>query len=571
MKIKDCIKGFNQGISKVIPPEQTCKVVLRKIKNLNPSILNRYFEVQNPNKIPQYRFIGTDYYQQIVQSQGTNGKGHSDEQALASGIMELVERYSCDKYLRNRNVVRISSFKDFKNNLFQLDHLYSNFIDESRVRILKDKELKFARIRWHEGRSLNGRKVYLPMSLIGYLLEGTNGMSAGNSLEEALLHAICEVIERHCLTLIEINKLETPLIDLSSVNSPIARQLLNKFRSFKKQIFIKDFSLGIGLPVIGVVRKIDKNNCVITAGVATTGEEALIRALTENSQAEGKGGPIRNCLAKHHFVNNRVMSVKDIADIDNNNMRSELKNIEEILNKQNMKIFFLDATDKTLNIPSVIVYIAGAKYFDKKIVHRNILMGLIEECLGTENYSDAERYLNKADKIDKKNRLLYFYYRGLILKRRSQYRKAAQNFLKATKIELTELQKLSLANLGLCYQAMNDMDKAIDCLIKAIDLFPGFSLEYLKFYYDNIPLLSNDRNLFNNAIILYREIRILRRYFPRTGLGKFKDIFYKYQKNKKTISAHLERTQTRFVSGQYKEGNELKKAEKKPQEILTMV
>jgi len=555
MEIKDCIKGFNQGISKVIPPEQTCKVVLKKIQNINPPILKGYFEVPRLSKIPQYRFIGTDYYQHVVQGEGTNGKGHFKEQAFASGIMELVERYSCCKYLRSRNIFKISSFNDLKSNIFQLEDLYSNFIDEAYVRILKDEELKTAKIRWYEGYSLNGRKVYLPMSLIGYLLEGTNGMAAGNSLEEALLHAICEVIERHCSFLIELNKLKTPLIDLSTVDSLIAKKLIRNFQSLKYPIFIKDFSLGIGLPVIGVIRKMDKSNCIITAGVATTREEALIRALVENSQVEGKPSYKKIFLAKHYFVNDKILSMKDILNVDNKNMRLELENIEEILNKINMKAFFINTTDKALNVPSVIVYITRAKHLDKKITYRNVLMGLIEECLVTGSYSDAERYLNKANKIDKNNQLIYFYFRGLILKRHSQYKKAMQYFLKITEIEVAEFQKLSLVNLGLCYQAINDMYNAIDCYIKALDLFPDFSFEYLKFHYENISLLCNDRNrnLFNNARILYYEIRLLRKYFPKIGLQKFKNIFYKYQKNKKAILAHFEKAQAHFISKQYKE------------------
>ncbi|MDP8216452.1 MAG: YcaO-like family protein [Candidatus Kaelpia imicola] len=550
------MKGFVQGINRVIPPEQTCKVVLRKIQNIDPLILKGYFEVPRPSKILQYRFIGTDYYQQIVQAEGTNGKGHFKEQALASGIMEMVERYSCYKYLRSKNTFKIYSFEDLKHNTFQLKNIYSNFIDDTHVKILKNKEIKAAKIRWYRGYSLDGRRTYLPMSLIAYLLEGTNGMAAGNSLEEALLHAICEVIERHCLSLIKINKLKTPLIDMSTINSSIAKELIKKMQLLKYPILVKDFSLGIGLPVIGVIRKVDKTNCIITAGVATTREEALIRALLENSQTESKENYIKIHLAKYYFVNNKIISIKDIPNVNNKSMKLELEKIEKILNKQKMKIFFIDTTDKILNIPSVIVYITGAKFFSKETSYRNILIGLIEEYLRNENYSDIERYLNKADKIDKNNKLIYFYFRGLILKHHSRYREAIQYLSKVTEIKIAEFQKISLINLGLCYQAINDMDNAIDCYAKAIDLFPDFSIEYLRFYYDNVPLLFNNRNLFDNAKNLYYEIKLFRKHFPIINLQKIKTPFYKYQKNKKNILIHLEKTQTHFISKQYKKAIE---------------
>jgi ribosomal protein S12 methylthiotransferase accessory factor len=543
MKIKDCIKGFNRGISKVLPPEQTFKVVLRKLKNMDSPILKGYFKVLQPSKIPQYAFIGTDYYRRIIgtimlvsRTTVANGKGHFKEQAKASGLMELVERYSCAKYIRsNRNVTKIYSFKDSKNNLFQLEDLYANLIDEAQERILKDEDLEVAKIRWYDGYSLNGRKVYLPISLIIYLLEGTNGMAAGNSLEEALLHAICEVIERHCLSRIEINKLKTPLIDPATVNSPIARKLIKKFQSLKYPIFIKDFSLGIGLPVIGVVRKVDKNNCIITAGVATTREEALIRALTENSQGEDKQNFKKVSLFKHYFVNDKILSFKDTLNVDNKNMKLELENIEEILNKQNMKVFYINTTDKLLNIPSVIVYISGAKtiYYHKEITNQNIIKLLIGVCLDTENYSDLEKYLKKAIKNNYMDQTEYFYFKGIVLKRHLQYKKAIECLLKVANsevnersaIEKAELRIKSFMNLGLCYQAINDISAAVDYYLKVIDLGPDFSIEDLQFYYDNIRSLSNDKSLFKNAKNLYQNIKLLRTRFPKVPSDKFRAIF----------------------------------------------
>lgn len=559
MKIKDCIKGFNQGVSKVIPPEQTGKVVLRKMQNINPPILKRYFEVLRPSRIPQYRFIGTDYLQQVYQREGTNGKGHSKEQAFASGIMELAERYSCYKYLRNRNIFQISSFNDLKNNIFQLEDIYSNFIDErAYVRILKDKELEAAKIRWYEGYSLNGRKTYLPMSLIRFVQMTTNGMAAGNSLEEALLHAICEVIERHCLALIKVNKLKTPLINLSTVNSQIAKKLIRSFQSLKQQFFIKDFSLGIGLPVIGMIRKIDKSNCIITCGVATTREEALIRTLTENSQAEDKQSYKRISLSKHYFINDKIISMKDIPNIDNKNMKSELETIEKILNKQNMKIFFIDATDKALNIPSVMVYITGAKHWDKKVIYRNMLVGLIEECLETENYLEAERYVNMGKTIDYTNDIVYRYYKGIIFRRKKNYIRAIRYFqqvLSEVKIGgIGELKKLSLIELGLCYQAENKINKAIDCYLRTIDLYPDFRIEQSQYWY-NVILLKrfSESKLLKEAKDLYLELLLARSHFAGTKLIDFKKMFEKYQKDKKTILDYLEKAQAYFVSKQYKE------------------
>ena len=78
-----------------------------------------------------------------------------------------------------------------------------------------------------------------------------------DTLEEALLQAICEVIERYCTATIELQRLATPTIETSTITSPIAQDLLERLRFDGKEILVKDFSLGLGLPVIGVVRTAD--------------------------------------------------------------------------------------------------------------------------------------------------------------------------------------------------------------------------------------------------------------------------------------------------------------------------
>jgi ribosomal protein S12 methylthiotransferase accessory factor len=557
MKIHDCLKGFTRGVSKVCPPEQTCKSVLRKLKNSDPQILAGYFEVLSPSTIPQYRVRGTDYYGQVIKlfldnvpgskGFGANGKGHSKEQALASGLMELVERYSCCKYiLNNRAPSKVYSLKELKkDNQFQLEHLYANVCDEDQVRMLEDAQIRKARIRWCDGYSLQGNAVRLPMHLIMMLVEGTNGMAAGNSLEEALLHAICEVIERHCESRIELNKLKTPRIDPGTIDFPVVKGLMSKFHALNQQVFLKDFSLGIGFPVIGVVRIIDKSNCMISSGVATTREEALIRALTENSQAEGKLNFKRIDASRHYFAHERSISMRDIPNIDDKNMRVELENIEKILHRQNMKVFYVDTTDKTLKIPSVIVYVSGTKMLPlrKNISEQRISMFLISVCLDTENYVDLERHLAKAVKNKYIGLPEYFYLKGVVLKRRSHYKKAILFLSRSARAaghepagtEGFNLRVKSMVNIGLCYQALNDPRTAIDWYLKTVDLSPDFSIEDLQFFYDNIRLLSKDRGLFAAARDLYRELKLLRARLPAMPRGEFRSMFYAYQKNKRGI------------------------------------
>lgn len=331
MKIHDSFKGYKKGVGKVIPPRETFRITYQKLTQMKHPILANFFKVKNRSNIPQYRFRGNVYYKQIVLGDGANGKGHGQYLALASGIMELVERYSCLKFLRDRKNSKIASFRQMQNRLFKAENIYSNYIEAvHRDNIFPmHKKVLDADVLWFKAYTLQGKQLYLPQNLIRFLLQGSNGMASGNSLEEALLHGICEVIERHSLSLVFINKLEVPSIELTTIDNFIARDLIKKFKILGDQIYIKDFSLGISIPVIAVIRKVDRLHSMITVGVATNPTEALIRALTENAQGEGEENCLLSSDIDYLFSNKKTIKMHEINNVENNNIKIEVENIEK--------------------------------------------------------------------------------------------------------------------------------------------------------------------------------------------------------------------------------------------------
>lgn len=220
-------------------------MAFKKLKDIKPIILDSIYALIRPTKIPQYIVKGTDCFREICQgAANTNGKGHSKEQALASGIMEFAERYSCYKFLLNKRNIKLASFNEIKQDLWKKEDVYANHGEDFYMQPVIDKKISDIKIRWFTAYTLSGQVLYLPTYLLVNLLEGTNGWAAGNSFEEALLQGICEVIERHCKCLIEINKLKAPLIDMSTIKSAIARRLIRLFHSQGHEVYIKDFSLG---------------------------------------------------------------------------------------------------------------------------------------------------------------------------------------------------------------------------------------------------------------------------------------------------------------------------------------
>lgn len=485
MRIHDSIKSFSNGINKVLSPAETYRAAHEKISSMHPSILDTFFQVKRPSGIPQYTFVGSERYLEVTSNSCAFGKGHTRDQALASGIMELVERYSCHRFLDDKDRSKIASFKTMLNDtsLFQQRDFLSTFFKYVAEEVPFSAEIMNTRIRWYEGYTMKGEKLYLPAGLSHRFLHGTNGMASGNSFEEALLQGICEVIERQCKTLVFADRRETPLIDISTIDHPVARKLISKFQALGQEVFIRDFSFGMGVPVVGVIRPVDGKHCYITAGAATGRYEALIRALTENSQMENENSKLLIDKNRQLFRTSDVLRMKDMPHIKNKNIRIELENLEEILSRQNMKIFFHDARDKELGIPASIAFITRCSHMYRKPTMTNFLIAILQDHMDSQRYDEAMYCMNKFKAIDKNNQAIYEYFRGSVHLCNNKFQEAARSYESVlAKIRADGVKVACLVNSGIAYQAMGRKDKAIDCFQKAREKSPDFQIEFIDFY-----------------------------------------------------------------------------------------
>lgn len=86
-----------------------------------------------------------------------------------------------------------------------------------------------------------------------HLRQRTTGQSAGNTHEEAIVHGIYEVLERHALTRVASERIATPAIDLDSVEEPELRELIARLRQQGIALAARDISPGLGVPLIAVI------------------------------------------------------------------------------------------------------------------------------------------------------------------------------------------------------------------------------------------------------------------------------------------------------------------------------
>lgn len=130
--------------------------------------------------------------------------------------------------------------------------------------------------------------VYLPMAFVDQMYK-TNGCCAGNTREEAWVHALSEMMERHASVKVLTSGCAAPKIsDDVLMQYPVVAKILNQIRKNDDfQIDVFDYSIGNGFPIIST-RIINKKTQGYRVNVAADPvlEIAIQRTLTELMQGK---------------------------------------------------------------------------------------------------------------------------------------------------------------------------------------------------------------------------------------------------------------------------------------------
>jgi NADPH-dependent glutamate synthase beta subunit-like oxidoreductase/ribosomal protein S12 methylthiotransferase accessory factor YcaO len=143
---------------------------------------------------------------------------------------------------------------------------------------------------WVDGYSLiDGRTQKVPIQFIRRIC-ASNGLAAGNCLEEAIVHATNEVFERRAHITVLKQRLVVPTIDLTTIEHPIIRSQIEFVQSKGISVTLKDLSFGGQLPCVGAYFEdpsipVDYQfHHFFKVGASSDREQALIRTFTEYAQ-----------------------------------------------------------------------------------------------------------------------------------------------------------------------------------------------------------------------------------------------------------------------------------------------
>ncbi|WP_109441303.1 OsmC domain/YcaO domain-containing protein [Acinetobacter haemolyticus] len=242
----------------------------------------------------------------------TNGKGSTKESALASALGEFIERLNCNFFyndqfwgeeIANAAFVHYPDEKWFKPG--PNGELPKEILDEYCLEIY-DPEKELLGTHLYDTNSGNiergicslpfvrqsdGETVYFPSNLIENLYL-SNGMSAGNTLEEAQVQCLSEIFERAVKR--EIIEGEIALPDVPEDVLAKYPSIVAGIQGLEEQgfpVLVKDASLGGQFPVMCVTLMNPRTGGVFASfGAHPSFEVALERSLTELLQGRSFEG-----------------------------------------------------------------------------------------------------------------------------------------------------------------------------------------------------------------------------------------------------------------------------------------
>lgn len=341
------------------------------------------------------------------------GKGITPELAEASAHAELVERLSAGLFypaFEEQVRFNVPALYDDETNRFLnyewMDgyvHAHQDDLEnpltiedllaaESHLTNENIEEIKNSRMatHWVDGFSIvREETVKVPVNFVAYI-HGSNGMAAGNTIEEAIIQATCEIFERHVqIQTIKPEKI-VPTIDLDSIQNPVITDMVRLYHKNNVDIMIKDLSFDRLLPSIGVLfinnnlRRDRLEHKMLIAGASFHLDEALRRCLLEGFQGRETLRVPRPQLDRPVVPRSQVhdfymlmrcgVCMKDISFLEQGepisyssnkieDVLGEIQEIKKICKRLETDCFILDQTHPVLNFPAVRVIIPGVSDF----------------------------------------------------------------------------------------------------------------------------------------------------------------------------------------------------------------
>ena len=292
--------------------------------------------------------------------QTSYGRGLCRAQADASCAMEMAERFSSYASFGNKGVLGYE--KEYPLTLAAYADLDAEAINPAEVRL----EVPYTgqRLHWFEGHAPDGKggtaPVLIPAQFVFLFCNldepslfsalGSTGLASGNTLAEAKVSALTEVIERDSDATVPFDK--SRCFRVKSDDPEIAK-LLETYEADGIHVWFQDVTTELGVPcyksvVLGKHGDVNKGG-----GCSLSGKSALISAMTETAYPHPgpAGSPAPEGLP--------VRRLEDLPDYSTGSAEGDVMVLENTLMANGYRPVYADLTRKDLSIPAVRAIVPG--------------------------------------------------------------------------------------------------------------------------------------------------------------------------------------------------------------------
>ncbi|RLF58164.1 MAG: hypothetical protein DRN37_05375, partial [Thermoplasmata archaeon] len=478
--------------------------------------------------IPVYFSVCGRDAEAVIGTKKQMGKGGTPQQAEASAVMELAERFSFFSFCKDRENFFTDEYRNVKDEALPLEQIAKSVHDQGPD--VEEALEIFSRIplKWTWAYNLTRKQpVLIPFNWF-YTINEFNGPSAGNCVEEAVSQGVCEVVERHVSSRVSRERLGVAGIDLKTAKDDLVQEMLRKYEKAGVKAFASDFSLDTGIPSVGVLAYDpatypEKSEIVWTAGTTPNPEKALSRALTEVAQLAGdfnssanyvaSGLPKLKSLDDGRFIMEpeRTVAVSELPDLSNDNIKTEVENCVSALAQVEMEVIIINVTHPRLGIPAFYTIVPGA-HFRERALGTSVAMFSAKILAESNNPGEAIPWLERMDALIPGKYFVQFYlgysflqqgdpaeavrhfkkaldlnpkeedipsiysYLGVCLKEMGRYREGIEVLHEAEKYDPDRTDIYNL--MGFCYYSLKEYEKAILCFKKVIQIDPTSAIDY---------------------------------------------------------------------------------------------
>jgi putative methanogenesis marker protein 1 len=379
MFLNPCKKHYILDTQRTVPPEETLARIEKKMATAG---ITRVADITNLDRIGIPVFSSIRPTAEMGSISVYNGKGATPAEAKVSAMMEGIERFSAESAGRDMIMATYGEILH--------EHKAVNPADL----ILPPQADASAPLVWVAGHEINrDEEIYLPAHAVFHPMPrlypplfrtNTNGLASGNTREEAVFHALMEVIERDAWSLAEASRRTGSRI--CDIGDGLAADLLKKFTDAHVEVQLKNITSDIGIPTFAAVsddtQLKDPTLLTIGMGTHTSARITLLRALTEVAQSRltqihgaredttvadfrrKMGYERTRRINKYWFDAPDEVAFSSIPSFDSDDFLTDIRYVSDALERSGMdRVIVVDLTRQEIGVPVVRVVVPGLEVY----------------------------------------------------------------------------------------------------------------------------------------------------------------------------------------------------------------